>query len=45
MTGLTGLGGEGGSSDVPLWIALAVCSNLSEAEREERERLIRQACW
>ena len=34
MTGKTGLGGEGGSTDVPFWIAWAVCSNFSKAKRK-----------
>ena len=32
MTGITGLGGEGGPTDVPFWIAWAVCSKFSKAE-------------
>lgn len=38
MMGLTGLGGEGGSTDVPFCIALAVCLNSSEAGRGKGER-------
>jgi hypothetical protein len=37
MTGKTGLCGEGGSTDVPFWIARAVCSKSSKAERKGKE--------